>query len=189
MKRIYFLLVAVAVAASGVAFTAPVIGHADEQAAPIYGVQIPSGYRDWPMISIAQVGAPVKDLRVKLGNGVAMKAFRNDTRPFPDGTVIARLAYQQVTSEENNRVFRAAAEQRGLPPEQIEKLLEASFVAGPPTNVQFMVKDSKRYAATGGWGFAQFTNGKPDDEAVHKTCFACHQPAKDHDFVFTRYAP
>ena len=189
MKRIYFLLVAVAVAASGVAFTAPAIGHADEQAAPIYGVQIPSGYRDWPMISIAQVGAPVKDLRVKLGNGVAMKAFRNDTRPFPDGTVIARLAYQQVTSEENNRVFRAAAEQRGLPPEQIEKLLEASFVAGPPTNVQFMVKDSKKYAATGGWGFAQFTNGKPDDEAVHKTCFACHQPAKDHDFVFTRYAP
>jgi hypothetical protein len=68
MKRIYFLLVAVAVAvavaASGVAFTSPVIGHADHEAAPIYGVQIPSGYRDWTMISIAQVGAPVKDLRV-----------------------------------------------------------------------------------------------------------------------------
>jgi len=40
-----------------------------------------------------------------------------------------------------------------------------------------------------GWGFAQFTDGKPEDEAVHKTCFSCHEPAKDRDFVFTRYAP
>jgi len=56
-------------------------------------------------------------------------------------------------------------------------------------NVQFMVKDSKKYAATGGWGFADFTNRKPGDEALHKTCYACHLPAKDRDFVFTRYAP
>ena len=109
-------------------------------------------------------------------------------RQLPDGTIIARLAYQQITSEENNKVFRAAAEQRGLPAEQIDKLLAASFVAGPATNVQFMVKDSKKYAESGGWGFAQFTNGKPDGEAVHKTCFACHTPAKDSDFVFTRYS-
>jgi hypothetical protein len=141
------------------------------------------------MISAALVGAPVNDLRVKLGNDVAIKAYREGKRPFPDGTIIARLAYQQVTSEENNKVFRAAAEQRGLPAEQIDKLLAASFVAGPPTNVQFMVKDSKKYASTGGWGFAQFTNGKPDGEAVHKTCFSCHAPAKDSDFVFTRYSP
>jgi hypothetical protein len=189
MKRIYFLLVAVAVAAGGVAFTAPASGHADEQAAPIYEVKIPSGYRDWPVISIAQVGTPINDLRVKLGNDVAMKAYREGTRPFPDGTIIARLAYQQVTSEENNKVFRAAAEKRGLPAEQIDKLLAGSTVAGSPTNVQFMVKDSKKYASTGGWGFAQFTNGKPDGEDVHKTCFGCHAPAKDQDFVFTRYAP
>src|SRR5215469_14317814 len=115
MKRIALLVLAFAAAAGAVAFTAPVVGHADEEAAPIYGVKIPLGYRDWPVISIAQVGAPINDLRVKLGNNIAMKAFRDDTRPFPDGTIIARLAYQQVTSEENNRVFRAAAEQRGVP--------------------------------------------------------------------------
>ncbi len=64
-----------------------------------------------------------------------------------------------------------------------------SFVAGPPKNgVQFMVKDSRKYALTGGWGFAQFNDGKPADGAVHKTCFACHEPAKARDFVFTRYA-
>jgi hypothetical protein len=54
-------------------------------------------------------------------------------------------------------------------------------VAGPPTNVQFMVKDSKKYATTDGWGFTQFTAGKP--------CLSSHATAKDLDFVFTRYAP
>jgi hypothetical protein len=48
---------------------------------------------------------------------------------------------------------------------------------------------NKKYAGTGGWGFADFTDGKPADEAVHKTCFPCHEPAKARDFVFTRYAP
>jgi Cytochrome P460 len=168
---------------------ASIPAQADEQAAPIYGVKLPAGYREWPLISVASVGAPVSDLRAKLGNDVAMKAYRQGTRPFPDGTIIARLAYQQVTSEENNKVFRAAAEKRGVPAEQIEKLLATSFVAGPPTSVQIMIKDSRKYAATGGWGFAQFNDGKPADEDVHKTCFACHAPAKDRDFVFTRYAP
>jgi hypothetical protein len=63
-------------------------------------------------------------------------------------------------------------------------------VAGPPKNgVQFMVKDAKKYAATGGWGFAQFNDGKPADAAVLGTCFPCHRPAAAHDYVFTRYAP
>ena len=130
----------------------------------------------------------MNDLRIKLGNDPAIKAYREGT-PFPDGAIIARLAYRAVTSEENNKVFRAAAEKQGLPPDQITKLLAGSLVAGSPTNVQFMVKDAKKYASTGGWGFAQFTNGKPDNEGVHKTCFSCHEPGKEHDFVFTRYSP
>jgi Cytochrome P460 len=64
------------------------------------------------------------------------------------------------------------------------------FVAGPPKNgVQFMVKDSKKYASTGGWGVAQFNDGKPADEAVHNTCFSCHEAVKARDFVFAGYAP
>jgi hypothetical protein len=157
-------------------------------AAPIYGIKIPKGYRDWKVISVAQVGPPVNDIRIKLGNDKAIKAYRDGKLRFPDGAIIARLAYKQVASEENSKVFRAAAERQGLPAEQIEKLLAASSVAGPPTNVQFMVKDSKKYAATGGWGFAQFTNGKPDAVDVQRACFACHAPAKDRDFVFTRYS-
>jgi hypothetical protein len=52
-----------------------------------------------------------------------------------------------------------------------------------------MVKDSKKYAETGGWGFAQFKDGKPDPKADLKTCFPCHEPIKARDFVYTHYAP
>jgi hypothetical protein len=52
-----------------------------------------------------------------------------------------------------------------------------------------MVKDSKKYAATGGWGFAQFKDGKPDEKALLNTCFPCHVPAKGQDYLFTHYSP
>jgi hypothetical protein len=52
------------------------------------------------------------------------------------------------------------------------------------------VKSAKKYAATGGWGFGRFVNGKPASEQDHATCFPCHQAnVKGNDFVFTRYAP
>ena len=173
MKRIAFLLVAVATLAGVVASWAPASGRAAEEAAPIFGIKIPPGYRDWRLISVAHEEGNLNDLRAILGNDVAINAYRKGKVPFPDGTIIARLAWSYVPSEENNKVF-------GRP---------QSFVAGSPTNVQFMVKDSKKYASTGGWGFAQFKNGKPDDKADLKTCFPCHEPIKARDFVFTRYAP
>ena len=150
MKRSLGLMVGAAIVAAVVAYTVHASGQGDEEAAPVYGIRIPKGYRDWRVISVAQVGPPVNDIRIKLGNALAMKAYSESKLPFPDGAIIARLAYKQIASEENNRVFRAAAEQQGLPAEQIEKLLAASSVAGPPTNVQLMVKDSKKYVATGG---------------------------------------
>jgi hypothetical protein len=189
MKRAVGLIVAVATVAIGLTPLATASGTANDAASSVYGIKLPAGYRDWRMISVAQVGPPFNDLRVKLGNNIAIKAYRDGTRPFPDGTIIVRLAYTQVMSEENNKAFRAGAEKRGLSQDQIEKLLAASSVGGAPTNVQFMVKDSAKYASTGGWGFAQFTNGKPDGEAVQNTCFSCHAPAKGRDFVFTDYAP
>jgi len=174
MKRIALLLVAVVALAGVVAYMAPASGHADEEAAPIFGVKIPPGYRDWRLISVAHEEGNLNDLRAVLGNDVAIKAYREGKLPFPDGTIIARLAWSYVSSEENNKAFGR----------------RQSFVAGPPTNgVQFMVKDSRKYASTGGWGFAQFDDGKPADEAMHKTCFTCHQVAKARDFVFARYAP
>jgi hypothetical protein len=52
-----------------------------------------------------------------------------------------------------------------------------------------MVKDSSKYASTGGWGFAQFNDGKPADAAVQNTCFPCHAIVKARDYVFNRYSP
>jgi hypothetical protein len=173
MERITFFLVAVATLAGVVFFCAPASGHADEEAAPIFGIKIPPGYRDWKLISVAHEAGNLNDLRALLGNDVAIEAYREGNLPFPDGTIIAWLAWSYVPSEENNKVF-------GRP---------QSFVAGAATNVQFMVKDSRKYAATGGWGFAQFKDGKPADEALLRTCFPCHEPVKARDFVFTRYAP
>jgi hypothetical protein len=142
------------------------------EASPIYGITIPDGYRDWVLVNVGHEAGNLNDLRVVLGNAPAIKAFRDGTLPFPDGTIIVRLAWKHVPSPENNAVLGHFQ----------------SFVTGAPTNLEFMVKDSKKYAKTGGWGFAQFTGGKPDDEEVHKTCFSCHEPAKAHDFLFTHYA-
>jgi hypothetical protein len=190
MRRIALPSVAVVIIAGVLPFTTAASGHSDENATPIYGVTIPPGYRDWRLISVARVGAPLNDLRAKLGNDTAIKAYREGKLPFPDGTIIARLAWQQTTSETIKNAFRVrGGTETHLSSEQVEKLVDGSFVSGPATNIQFMVKDSTKYASTGGWGFAQFDDGKPADEATHRACFSCHEPAKDSDYVFTRYAP
>ena len=174
MRRIVFVLVAGAALAGVVAYMVPASGQADGEAAPIFGIKLPSGYRDWRLISVAHEEGTLNDLRAILGNDIAIKASREGTLPFPDGTIIARLAWSYDRLEESEKAF-------GRP---------QSFVAGPPKNgVQFMVKDSRRYASTGGWGFAHFDDGKPASEAVHNTCFPCHQVAQSRDFVFNRYAP
>ena len=173
MRRIVFLLVAVVMLAGVVAGMAPSSRQADEDSASISAGNLPAGYRDWRLISVAHEEGDLNDIRAVLGNDVAIKAYREGKLPYPDGTIIAALHYGHVPSEENDKVF-------GNP---------QSFVPGPPTNVQFMVKDSKKYASTGGWGFAHFNkDGKPGDEALLKTCFPCHAKAS-RDFVFTRYAP
>lgn len=138
----------------------------------IFGGNLPPGYRDWKLISVAHEEGNLNDIRAILGNDIAVKAYREGKLPFPDGAVIARIAWSYVPSEENNRVFGQAQ----------------SFVAGSPTNVQFMVKNSKDYASTGGWGYAQFSGGKPAHISV-QACYSCHVPVKDRDFLFTRYSP
>lgn len=173
MKRITLLLVAVATVAGFVASVTPATGHADEAASPIYGVTIPPGYRDWGLISVTHEEGNFDQLRAQLGNDIAIKAYREGKLPFPNGTIIVALHWKRIPSDEDNKVFGRVQ----------------AFVAGSPVNMQVMVKDSKKYAATGGWGFGDFRDGKPSDEAVHKACFSCHEPIKDHDFVFTRYAP
>jgi len=175
MKRIVLASAVAAFALAGVTvLTGPSFGLSDDDHAAIVEGKLPVGYRDWRLISVAHEEGSLNDLRAVLGNDAAIRAYRDKTLPFPDGAIVARLAWRYLPSEENNKVF-------GRP---------QSFVAGPPVNgVQFMVKDSRRYAATGGWGFVQFDDGKPAGDAVRGACFGCHEPAIARDFVFTRYAP
>jgi hypothetical protein len=173
MTRTGYMLAAVAALTGGVAYLSLAPAQADGTPATVFDGNIPPGYRDWPLISVAHEEGNLNDLRGVLGNDIAIKAYREGKLPFPDGAIIARLAWKYVPSEENNKAFGR----------------EQSFVAGDATNIQFMVKDSKKYAATGGWGFAQFNGGKPVEAVALSGCFGCHVPVKARDFLFTRYAP
>ena len=175
-KTVKFTVPGTARAAPGAApGAAPALPPEDSAAKAIGEGRLPDGYRDWRLISVAREEADLDDIRAVLGNDAAIKAYREgSTSSYPDGTVIARLAWSFDASEENNRSFGR----------------QQSFVAGHPKNgVQFMVKDSTKYASTGGWGYSQFDDGKPlTDRAMLQSCFECHRAVKDRDYVFTRYA-
>ena len=176
MKTIPMEIAAVALALGACVFAAvsiaadgkPAASTPTSAASPIYGVTIPKGYREWQLIAPALESEPLNELRVVLGNKTAVDAYKKGTLPFPDGTVLTKLAWKHVQSPD----------------------FEPALVPGMATTVQVMVKDSKKYAATGGWGFGRFVDGKPVDIAQHQTCFACHAArVKDRDYVFTRLAP
>jgi len=144
MQRTSIWSSVVATAACIIVLMPIAVGGADDEASPIFGVKLPAGYREWQMISVAHEAGSLNDIRAVLGNDIAMKAYREGTRPFPDGAIIARLAWKYLPSEENNAIFGQAQ----------------SFVSGTATNIQFSVKDSKKYADTNGWGYGQFEDGR-----------------------------
>jgi hypothetical protein len=166
MKRISILMFA-AVAAVCVITAMPLTaGGAGDEESPIFGVKIPGGYRNWELVAVAHE-AGLDELRGILGNAIAIKAYQDGTLPFPDGTILTKLAWKHLPLAGP----------------------EGAFVTGSATTVQIMVKDSKKYTSTGGWGFGRFIEGKPVDEAQHQTCLPCHQAnVNGHDLVFTRFA-
>jgi hypothetical protein len=200
MKRITWLFVAGVIMASVAASVAPSSSGQDNKTQPNSGMTagkatadaqteadskhakqiivttIPPGYRDWKFISAAHEAGELNDIRVVIGNDTAIKAYRGGA-PFPDGTIIGRVAWKMVPSEENNKIFGQAQ----------------SFVPGdaPDWYLQFMVKDAKLYAATGGWGYSNFGKDlKPlTDEKTMYACFTCHKAVAARDYIFTRYAP
>lgn len=146
---------------------APFSAGADDEASPIFGVRIPADYRGWPVIA-PSYQAKFDEFQVILGNATATSAYRDETLPFPDGTVLVKLSWERVPSA----------------------AFDGALVPGRARSVQVMVKDARRYGATGGWGFGKFVDGSPMGAAEHQACFGCHEAhAKAHDFVFTRVAP
>lgn len=137
---------------------------------------IPAGYRDWKFVSAAHEAGELNDIRVVIGNEKAIRAYRAG-KPFPEGSIIGRVAWKMVPSEENNKIFGQAQ----------------SFVPGdaPDWYLQFMVKNSRKYAATGGWGYSNFDkNLQPlTDKKTMYSCFTCHQAVQARDYIFTKYSP
>src|SRR3954453_13655195 len=141
-------------------------GEAD--ASPIFGVTVPEGYKQWELIAPAEEAAPLDELRAVAGNSTAIDAYQGGKLPFPDGTILVKRAWKRKQSSE----FASAT------------------IPGEATTVQVMVKDSRKYASTGGGGLGRFVNGRPVDEAQHPPCFPCHEArVKSRDYVFARLAP
>lgn len=162
MKRVLMTGLIMALSIVAVAFAAgpPVAPN---------GIALVEGYRDWQVIA-PSYRSDKGHIRVVLGNATAIRACRAGKRPFPDGTVFAKIAWN-------------AAKHPRFPVAE----LPAAFV-----QVEFMIKDSGKYKKTGGWGFARFVgdNYMPygKDADFVQECFGCHKPVADNDFVFTHWA-
>ena len=137
------------------------------------------GYENWQVVSISEDGGL---LSVILGNPAMIDAYRagfpGNGKPVPDGAKMAKVHW----NPKPNEFFKEAT------------------VPGMLLNVDFMVKDSKRFADSGGWGYAVFdydtasdtfkpgtTAGTPPQGNDAKCGFACHTTAKARDYVFTDY--
>ena len=134
------------------------------QAAP-NGIAFLPDYKNWKPISSTD-RVDNQTLRVILGNDVAIKTIaENRINPWPDGTIFAKVAWSQQPDGKG-------------------------FVrTGEFQQVEFMIKDSKKYASTAGWGWARWrgTGLRPygTTYAFSDECIGCHTPMRSNDYVFT----
>ena len=135
------------------------------------GIDQPEDYLNWRVLSVSS-RSDNGTLRVILGNDVASSAAEaGETVPWPDGAILCKLVWKQVDNP-------------GWP---------AAGVPGEFVHSEFMVKDSELYESTGGWGFARWLglDQTPfgSDESFANSCFSCHLPMAEQDYVFTHPAP
>ncbi len=131
------------------------------------GISIPKGYKNWKLIAVSHRNDK-QSLRAILGNQRAHKATKKDSlKTWPEGSILAKLVWNDRT----------------------HKQWSSAVVPGSLSHVEFMVKDSRKYPDTGGWGFARWIGMelKPYDDDGSE-CFACHTKVKENDFVFTQAA-
>lgn len=133
-------------------------------------IAVPSGYRSWFHVNtmvVSDASPLFKDLggmhNVYVNDG-GLEALRKGA-PYPDNSVFVSDVHQFAVTD-------------------------GSYVEGDRKALATMVKDAKKYAATGGWGFQVWLGGDPAKPAVTdaaKQCFGCHEPKKDQDYVFSTY--
>jgi Cytochrome P460 len=134
------------------------------------GITLPEGYKDWRIIAPSH-RTDNSTLRIILGNDRAQLAARSgQTNPWPDGAILAKLVWKDSTHE----------------------TWPEATVPGKFVHAEFMIKDAKRYSATGGWGFARWLGMEQQpygkDASFVQECYGCHLPVNDSDYVFTRPA-
>ncbi len=127
--------------------------------------KVDNEYLDWRLLSVSHRNDK-KTLRAILGNDIAIKAAREGKiATWPDGTLIAKVVWKERTHPN----------------------WAAAIIPGKFVTAEAMVKDSKKYANTGGWGFGHWVDGalKMHSAEKTKTCFGCHSPMKANDYVYT----
>ena len=154
----------------GLALISTLVPAADKVAPSPNGIELPEGYKDWRVISVAH-RTDNNTMRAIVGNDVAIEAARkNQINPWPNGAILGKLVWKATTDKHWN----------------------AATVAGEFVHAEFMIKDKSRFAATGGWGYARWKGMKQEpygkDANVAAECVACHTPVKEQDWVFTRPA-
>ena len=165
-----------------------VLGASADSAKDKWSLKVPGGlafsefkgYETWQLVSISEDGGKVAAI---LANPTMIKAYQagipGNGKPFPDGSKMTKIHWTPTKME----TFPAAT------------------VPGAQHDVDFMMKDSKRFADSGGWGWAAFeydaasdkfragdATDKPPQEHDAKCGFACHTTVKNRDYVFTEYA-
>lgn len=192
MKRNTFWLITMATLVVNVGVALSTTRDAKAQSAPEdakYALKVPGGlafaefrgYEDWAVVAVQHTADLVK---VVVGNPMTMDAFRagvpGNGKPFPDGSKMAKIEWRPTKSADA--------------PYDI-------MVPGTVYDLDFMVKDSRRFADSGGWGYAVFKHDtssgtyapatsthKPPQGNDAKCGTACHNIAKAKDYVFTEYA-
>ena len=139
------------------------------------------GYEGWQVIAISENGGKIAAI---MGNPIMIDAFQSGVpgngKPFPDGAMMAKIHWT---------------------PKKQETYPGQPMVPGTQHDVDFMMKDSKRFADSGGWGYAEFeydataasyrpgnSGDHPPQENNAKCGAACHTIAAKQDYVFTDYA-
>ncbi len=160
MQKLWLVCIALSLLSAG-----PLI--ASELPVAPNGITIYPGYMSWKVIA-PSYREDKGHIRIITGNEIAVAALHAGKKPLPDGSVLAKVAWKA----EKNSNFPVATE------------------PGAFAQVEFMVKDAKKYKDTGGWGFARFVGNdlKPygKDAAFVGECFGCHIPVAGNDYVFTK---
>jgi hypothetical protein len=174
------VLAASAAAGAAVAVVLAVFGGSAVSAQDKYTVQVPDGlafsefrgFEDWPTVAVSQTGDLIE---VILANPLMIEAYRagapGNGKPFPDGSKMAKIHWNAKKSAEAP---------------------EPTIVPGTLHDIDFMVRDSRRFPDTGGWAWAQFDYDSASDTfkplGSGTNCgYECHTIVKAKDYVFTAY--